>query len=201
MQNGPEHALVVASTQSGKTSCFVIPNLLTWEESMLVHDPKEELHTATAGWRSTFSRVVQLAPTSSRSACFNPLEAIRLGTDYEIRDAQLVSECLTDPEAQGSDKRSSASQHFVEMGAEAIGGLILYGLYTQRARSLGALNALVTHQGFKAHPEGHAALSAFWHPAGGLGGHAGRMAGMRAAASSRRPHARCGSTPIRWWPG
>ena len=28
-------------------------------------------------------------------------------------------------------------------------GLSLYGLYTQRARSLGALNALVTEQGFK----------------------------------------------------
>ena len=192
---------MVASTQSGKTSCFVIPNLLTWEQSLLVHDPKEELHAATAGWRSTFSRVVQLAPTSSRSDCFNPLEAIRLGTDHEIRDAQLVSECLTDPEAQGSDKRSSASQHFVEMGAEAIGGLILYGLYTQRARSLGALNASGDRAGLQDAPEGHAALSAFWHPARGLGGASGPMARMRAVACSRPPHARCGSTPIRWWPG
>jgi type IV secretion system protein VirD4 len=149
-QNGPEHALIAASTQSGKTTCFVLPNLLTWDESILIHDPKEELYAATAGWRSTFSRVVHLAPTSSSSQGYNPLDAIRLKTEHEIRDAQLLSQALTDPNAQGSDKRSSASQHFTEMGAEAIGGLSLYGLYTQRARSLGALNTLVTEVGFKA---------------------------------------------------
>jgi len=148
--NGPEHALVVASTQSGKTANFVYPNLLTWRQSMLVHDPKEELFAETAAWRSTFSQVVQLAPASSLSHHYNPLDAIRLGTEQEIRDVQLLSEALTDPEGQGGDKRSGASQHFSEMAAEAMGGLILYGLYTQRARSLGALNALLTATPFKA---------------------------------------------------
>ena len=160
---------MVASTQSGKTSCFVIPNLLTWEQSLLVHDPKEELYAATAGWRSTFSRVVQLAPTSSCSDCFNPLDAIRLGTDHEIRDAQLVSECLTDPEASGSDKRSSASQHFVEMGAEAIGGLNpLRALYPAGAVARGTQPSR-DGAGLQDAPAGDAALSAFWHPARGLG--------------------------------
>ena len=49
--DGPEHVLVVASTQSGKTSNFVYPNLLTWRESVLVHDAKDELYPETAGWR------------------------------------------------------------------------------------------------------------------------------------------------------
>lgn len=148
--NGPEHLIVVASTQSGKTTNFVYPNLLTWRQSLIVHDPKEELFAETAGWRSTFSRVVQLAPTSSCSQRYNPLDAIRLGTDHEIRDVQLLSEALTDPEAQGGDKRSSSSQHFIEMASEAIGGLTLYGLYTQRARSLSALNHMLIEKPFKA---------------------------------------------------
>ena len=142
--NGPEHVLVVASTQSGKTTNFVYPNLLTWQQSVLVHDPKEELHAETAGWRSTFSRVVQLAPTSPLSQRYNPLDAIRLTTEHEMRDAQLVSEMLVLPEGQGAGWQSGSSQHFNEMAEEGIGGLILYGLYTQRARSLGALNALIT---------------------------------------------------------
>ena len=49
--DGPEHLLVVASTQSGKTSNFVYPNLLTWRESVLVNDAKDELYPETAGWR------------------------------------------------------------------------------------------------------------------------------------------------------
>src|SRR5262245_39043267 len=103
----------------------------------------------TAGWRSTFSRVVQLAPTSSVSQRYNPLDAIRLKTNQEVRDVQLVSEMLVDPGRKGADHRSDTSQHFTEMAAEAVGGLILYGLYPQRARSLAALNALMTRTSFK----------------------------------------------------
>lgn len=148
--NGPEHLLVVASTQSGKTSNFVYPNLLTWQQSVLIHDPKEELYAETAGWRSTFSRVVQLAPTSSLSQHYNPLDAIRLGTEHEMRDAQLISEMLVNPDQTPVSKMSAGAIHFMEMGEEAIGSLILYGLYTQRARSLGALNALLVAKPFKA---------------------------------------------------
>lgn len=148
-QNGPEHCLVVATTQSGKTSNFVLPNLLTWTESVLIHDAKAELFPVTAGWRGTFSRVVCLSPTSSTSGRYNLLDAIRIGSDQEIRDVHLVSEMLTDPEGRGVDRHSSNSQHFIEMATEAIGGLILYGLYTQRARSLAALNAWVVQEGFK----------------------------------------------------
>src|SRR5205809_2643260 len=108
--NGPEHMLVVASTQSGKTSCIVLPNLLTWRQSIICHDPKQELFPETAGWRSTFSRVIQLAPTSSMSQHYNPLDAIRLRTEHEIRDAQLVSEMLTDPGQRGGDRRSDSGE-------------------------------------------------------------------------------------------
>lgn len=146
--NGPEHLLVVASTQSGKTTNFVYPNLLTWRQSVLVHDPKEELFAETAGWRRTFSCVVHISPTSSVSQRYNPLDAIRLTTEHEMRDVQLVSEALVTPEGPGGETRSGSTQHFNAMAEEALGALILYGLYTQRARSLGALNDLIARVAF-----------------------------------------------------
>src|ERR1041385_6507887 len=103
--NGNEPALVVASTGSGKTSTFVLPNLLTWRESLLCHDPKNEIHPLTVGWRSTFSRVVTLSPTVSTSQRYNPLDAIALRTEHEVRDVQLVSDALVDPSGKGADRR------------------------------------------------------------------------------------------------
>src|SRR4030095_4251180 len=41
--DGPEHVLVVGTTQSRKTSSFVIPNLLTWAASVLSYDPKQQI--------------------------------------------------------------------------------------------------------------------------------------------------------------
>jgi type IV secretion system protein VirD4 len=146
--NGPEHALVVGTTQSRKTTSFVFPNLLSWGHSVIVHDPKLELYPETAGWRRTFSRVVQLSPTSSTSHCYNLLASVPLRTDQEIRGVQLVSEMLADPEGKGADGMSATAQHFHGMAKIALNGLLLYGLYTQRARSLGALRALVMGQSF-----------------------------------------------------
>lgn len=144
--DGPEHLLIVAGTRKGKSTCFVLPNLLTWRESFVVLDPKDELYPVSAAWRSTFSRVVRLSPTSSTTERFNILDTIPLGTDQEIRGAQMVAEGLTDTGAVGSDHMSDAGQHFTSMAAEFAVGLLLYGLYTQRARSLGALNALLVAQ-------------------------------------------------------
>src|SRR6266851_5558777 len=141
--NGREHVFVVASTQSGKSSCFVLPNLLGgWRESVIVSDPKGELLAASGDRRGMFSRVVHLAPISSVGQHYNVLEAIPKGQDGEVRAVQLITEALIDPAGKGVDKRSGSDEHFTAMAGEALNGLILYGLYTQRARSLGALHAL-----------------------------------------------------------
>jgi type IV secretion system protein VirD4 len=148
--NGPEHALVVGTTQSRKTSSFAFPNLLSWRHGVICHDPKFELHPGTAEWRGTFSRVVLLSPTSSTSHRYNLLAAVEhaLRTNQEIRAVQLVSQMLADPEGKGTASMSDAGKHFLGMAEIALNGLILYGLYTQRARSLGALRALVMGQPF-----------------------------------------------------
>ena len=46
-----QHVLLFAPTGSGKGVGFVIPNLLFWEHSVIVHDIKLENHQLTSGWR------------------------------------------------------------------------------------------------------------------------------------------------------
>src|SRR5262249_14739902 len=50
---GPEHLLLVAPPRSGKGVNTVVPTLLTWPHSVLVHDPKDsENWRLTSGWRA-----------------------------------------------------------------------------------------------------------------------------------------------------
>jgi len=55
------HTLVVGPTRSGK-GLLAVSQLLTWEGSVIVNDLKGELFDATAGYRSTFSRIVVVDP-------------------------------------------------------------------------------------------------------------------------------------------
>ena len=65
--NGPEHVLCFAPTRSGKGVGLVIPTLLTWPGSAIVHDIKGENWRETAGFRGIFSRVLLFDPTNPRS--------------------------------------------------------------------------------------------------------------------------------------
>ncbi|WPX96360.1 Type IV secretion system protein VirD4 N-terminal domain [Candidatus Bandiella woodruffii] len=49
--DGYQHTLLFAPTGSGKGVGFVIPNLLYWEDSVVVHDIKLENYELTSGWR------------------------------------------------------------------------------------------------------------------------------------------------------
>ena len=82
---GPEHVLTYAPTRSGKGVGLVIPTLLSWNHSTVVADLKGELWALTAGWRKQHAgqTVMRFEPASSRgSVRWNPLDEIRLGTDY-----------------------------------------------------------------------------------------------------------------------
>lgn len=71
--NGPEHVLCFAPTRSGKGVGLVVPTLLTWSGSAIVHDIKGENWGLTAAFRSSFSRVLLFDPTNLKSAAYNPL--------------------------------------------------------------------------------------------------------------------------------
>jgi type IV secretion system protein VirD4 len=77
--DGPEHVLCFAPTRSGKGVGLVVPTLLTWPGSAIVHDIKGENWTLTAGWRTRFGRVLLFDPTNAASAAYNPLLEVRRG--------------------------------------------------------------------------------------------------------------------------
>jgi type IV secretion system protein VirD4 len=77
--NGPEHVLCFVPSRSGKGVGLVVPTLLTWLESAIVHDIKGENWMLTAGWRSSFGRVLLFDPTNAASAAYNPLLEARSG--------------------------------------------------------------------------------------------------------------------------
>src|SRR6185312_656494 len=71
--DGPEHILCFAPTRSGKGVGLVVPSLLTWPGSAIVHDIKGENWQLTAGFRARHGRVLLFDPTNAKSSAYNPL--------------------------------------------------------------------------------------------------------------------------------
>jgi type IV secretion system protein VirD4 len=95
--DGPEHILCFAPTRSGRGVGLVIPTLLTWPGSAIVHDIKGENWALTAEWRAKFGRVLLFDPTNKASSAYNPLLEVRRG-EWEVRDVQNIADVLVDPE-------------------------------------------------------------------------------------------------------
>src|SRR5487761_2277389 len=123
--DGPEHVLCFAPTRSGKGVGLVVPTLLTWPESAIVHDFKGENWTLTAGWRSRFGRVLLFDPTNAASAAYNPLLEVRKG-EWEVRDVQNIADVLVDPE--GALERRN---HWEKTSHSLLVGTILHVLYAE----------------------------------------------------------------------
>jgi len=102
--DGPEHVLCFAPTRSGKGVTLVLPTLLgEWTDSVVVLDIKGENHAKSAGWRASLGhRILKFEPAALHgSVSFNPLAEIRLGTDFEISDAQNIAMMIIDPDGKG----------------------------------------------------------------------------------------------------
>src|SRR5487761_1456122 len=136
--DGPEHVLCFAPTRSGKGVGLVVPTLLTWPESAIVHDIKGENWTLTAGWRSKFGRVLLFDPTNPASAAYNPLLEIRKG-DNEVRDAQNIADILVDPE--GALERRN---HWEKTSHSLLVGAILHVLYAEPDKTLAGVASFLS---------------------------------------------------------
>ena len=128
--NGPEHVLTFAPTRSGKGVGLVVPTLLTWGGSAVVHDIKGENWTLTAGWRNRFSRVFLFDPTNPQSHAYNPLLEVRRGR-WEVRDVQNIADILVDPEG-ALEKRN----HWEKTSHALLVGAILHVLYAEPDKTL-----------------------------------------------------------------
>src|SRR5690606_20010793 len=117
-------------TRSGKGVGLVVPSLLTWPGSAVVHDIKGENWGLTAGWRARFSHCLLFNPTDVRSAAYNPLLEVRRGL-HEVRDVQNIADILVDPEG-ALDRRS----HWEQTSHALLGGAILQVLYAEPDKTL-----------------------------------------------------------------
>ena len=128
--DGPEHVLCFAPTRSGKGVGLVVPTLLTWSGSMIVHDIKGENWELTAGWRARYGRVLLFDPTDAESAAYNPLIEVRRG-EGEVRDVQNIADVLVDPE--GALERRN---HWEKTSHSLLVGTILHVLYAEPDKTL-----------------------------------------------------------------
>ena len=127
---GPEHVLTFAPTRSGKGVGLVVPTLLSWPASAVIHDIKGENWSLTAGWRSRFSHCLLFNPVDPASAAYNPLLEVRRGT-HEVRDVQNIADILVDPE--GALERRN---HWEKTSHALLVGAILHVLYAGQDKTL-----------------------------------------------------------------
>jgi type IV secretion system protein VirD4 len=135
---GPEHVMAFAPTRSGKGVGLVVPTLLSWTGSAVIHDIKGENWTLTAGWRSLFSHCLLFNPTDSGSARYNPLLEVRRGPD-EVRDVQNIADILVDPE--GALERRN---HWEKTSHSLLVGAILHILYAEEEKTLARVATLLS---------------------------------------------------------
>jgi type IV secretion system protein VirD4 len=136
--DGPEHVLCFAPTRSGKGVGLVVPTLLTWPDSLIVHDIKGENWSLTSACRARVGRVLKFDPTDRESAAYNPLLEVRRG-DAEVRDVQNIADILVDPE--GALERRS---HWEKTSHSLLVGAILHVLYAEPDKTLAGVAAFLS---------------------------------------------------------
>ena len=136
--DGPEHVLCFAPTRSGKGVGLVVPTLLTWPGSAIVHDIKGENWQLTAGFRARHGRVLLFDPTNPNSSAYNPLLEVRRG-EWEVRDVQNIADILVDPE--GSLERRN---HWEKTSHALLVGAILHVLYAEPDKTLAGVASFLS---------------------------------------------------------
>lgn len=95
--DGFQHALLFAPTGSGKGVGFVIPNLLFWTHSAVVHDIKLENYDLTSGWRAKQGQKVYVwepANPDGITHCYNPIDWVSSKPGQMVDDVQKIANLI-----------------------------------------------------------------------------------------------------------
>lgn len=142
--SGSEHIIAFAPTRSGKGVGLVLPTLLGgWKESVVTHDIKGENYLLTAGYRRSIGqRVLKFNPgfglagdedvgNQLAQCChFNPLEEVRIGTQFEVKDVMNIATMIVDPDGKG------LNDHWQKTGFALLTSVILHVLYAEPDKTL-----------------------------------------------------------------
>ena len=152
--NGDGHLITVASSGSGKGVSAVIPNLLTWEGSVVCNDPKGENAAITAKRRREMGQEVYVLnpwglhagePWNLTCAAFNPLDWLDINSEDVGDDAAMMANALV-----LRDKGTSGVEgHFADEAESLLKGLILYVAFTEHdplQRNLITVHRLLVQQ-------------------------------------------------------
>lgn len=118
MFGGSQHALMSAPTRSGKGVGIVIPNLLTWPDSVVVLDVKQENHAITSRYRRRHGQPCYLfnpAAADYRTHRYNPLAYISTDPNFRIDDIQKIANMLF-PDQPGTDVIWTATPRALFLG-------------------------------------------------------------------------------------
>lgn len=134
------HIVTIAGSRAGKSSTSLLPNLLTWEGSALVIDPKGELAMGSAIHRATVLKhdVCILDPFGEVTGeaaryrfGFNPLaELAAAPAEDHIDDAGLLADALV------VANKDSGHDHWTISARNLIQGMILWQLAQEDDRTL-----------------------------------------------------------------
>jgi type IV secretion system protein VirD4 len=119
---GSEHVMLHAPTRSGKGVGVVIPNLLTWPDSLVVLDVKRENWEASAGFRAAHGQEVLLfdpLDPEGRTARFNPLGHIDRTDPVAVLDELQKLAVMLFPAPPNADPfwAEAARTGFIGVGA------------------------------------------------------------------------------------
>jgi type IV secretion system protein VirD4 len=94
---GQQFVILAAPTRSGKGVGVVIPNLLDYQESMVVLDIKQENFDLTSGWRKSVGHEIYLFnpfAEDRRSHRWNPLTYVSADPAFRVSDLMSISAML-----------------------------------------------------------------------------------------------------------
>ncbi|MGH8027855.1 MAG: type IV secretory system conjugative DNA transfer family protein [Pseudoxanthomonas sp.] len=95
--SGQQFVILAAPTRSGKGVGIVIPNLLDYQESMVVLDIKQENFDLTSGWRASQGQEIYLFnpfAEDRRTHRWNPLSYVSQDPSFRISDLQSIAAML-----------------------------------------------------------------------------------------------------------
>jgi type IV secretion system protein VirD4 len=116
--SGQQFAILAAPTRSGKGTGVVIPNLLSYKESIVVLDIKQENFEKTSGFRAAHGQEVYLFnpfAEDGRSHRWNPLSYISKNPKFRVSDLSTLAIMLYPISLEGRDQfwKNQAQNAFI----------------------------------------------------------------------------------------
>jgi type IV secretion system protein VirD4 len=138
-----------------------------------VYDLKGELWRLSAGARKGMGQLCfkfSPADADDPGVKYNPLDDVRLGTVYEVADAQNIAQMMVDPHGAGVD----SDEYWVTTGIALFSAAILHVLYAEPVKSLRGVIGMLSDPDLTIGDVIHQMMTAEHDPSGARGWRTGR---------------------------